>query len=111
KSGKLIAPESVRAQQKEDRSVGSHQMTFAVEQTTNPVRDASNEEAYRVETTGVFRVFPETSERACQAVHEWAQMNPACRIDEMKSRGRSESEVAVLCGRIVRTEKPGAHRR
>src|SRR4029077_1129168 len=91
--------------------VGSDQMTFAVVQTTNPVRVASNEEAYRVRTSGVFRVFLETPERARQAVHERAQMHAACRIDEMKSRGRSEGDVAVLHGRVVRSEKAGAHRR
>src|ERR1700730_3489676 len=86
-------------------------MTVAVEQASNPVRNASNEKEHQIGMTEVFGVSLETRERAGQAVHERAHMHLACGIDEMEPCGRSEREVAVLCGRVVRSEKPGAHRR
>ncbi len=93
KAGELIPPVVVTAQQKEaGGAVGSEQMPVPAEDSGNPVRGASNEEAHRIDAAPIFRVFL-GAPGARQPVHERAQVQPAGRVDEMEAGRRSEREI------------------
>ena len=111
KAGELIPSVFVAADQKEVAgAVRPKQMPVRAEDAGNSIWGASNEEAHRMDAAAIFRVSLGVF-GASQAVYERTHVQPTRPVHEMDAGRRSERQIAILRGGIVRGEKSREDRR